>query len=31
MVMDDSGFAFWLTLLGTICRGVGVVCFWWMV
>ena len=25
--MDKTGFAFWLTLLGTLCW---VVCFWWM-
>lgn len=25
--MDETGFAFWLTLTGTICW---VVCFWWM-
>jgi hypothetical protein len=27
MVMDKSGIAFWLTLIGTFCW---VVCFWWM-
>jgi hypothetical protein len=27
MVMDETGFAFWLTLTGTLCW---VVCFWWM-
>jgi hypothetical protein len=27
MVMDKTGFAFWLTLTGTLCW---VVCFWWM-
>ena len=25
--MDKTGFAFWLTLTGTLCWGV---CFWWM-
>ena len=25
--MDKTGFAFWLTLVGTFCWGV---CFWWM-
>jgi hypothetical protein len=25
--MDNTGFAFWLTLAGTLCW---VVCFWWM-
>ena len=25
--MDKTGFAFWLTLIGTLCW---VVCFWWM-
>ena len=26
-MMDKTGFAFWLTLTGTLCW---VVCFWWM-
>ena len=25
--MDKTGFAFWLTVIGTFCWGV---CFWWM-
>ena len=25
--MDETGFAFWLTLIGTLCW---IVCFWWM-
>jgi hypothetical protein len=27
VVMDKNGFAFWLTLAGTLCW---IVCFWWM-
>jgi hypothetical protein len=27
MVMDKTGLAFWLTLIGTLCW---IVCFWWM-